>query len=301
MRAALSSGVLRGRLRSAVSPEWLLIAAGLAALYLPTLHRLFTEVWNKSAQMHGPVILVLSLWLMSRTWPELAATRRGDRPGAAAWALLVPALLMYVLGRSQQILIFELGSFILVLAAILLLMYGRRALRMQWFPLFFMLFMIPLPETVITMLTMPMKTAVSFVTEHLLSFMGYPVGRQGVILQVGAYQLLVADACAGLQTVLTLEAMGLFYLNITRHAPPLRNALLAVLIVPISFTANVIRVLVLTLVTYHLGDAAGQGFLHQFAGLVLFLSALLLILGVDGALQVMGARRTAGAGKAHHA
>ena len=54
---------------------------------------------------------------------------------------------------------------------------------------------------------------------------------------------------------------------------------------PISFTANVIRVIVLTLVTYHYGDAAGQGFLHGFAGMVLFISALILILGVDGLLQ----------------
>lgn len=54
---------------------------------------------------------------------------------------------------------------------------------------------------------------------------------------------------------------------------------------PISFTANVIRVIVLTLVTYHLGDEAGQGFLHDFAGMVLFLSALLLIVSVDSLLR----------------
>ena len=60
---------------------------------------------------------------------------------------------------------------------------------------------------------------------------------------------------------------------------------LAILIVPISFCANIIRVMTLTLVTYHFGDAAGQGFLHGFAGMVLFLSALLLIIGTDSALQ----------------
>ena len=61
---------------------------------------------------------------------------------------------------------------------------------------------------------------------------------------------------------------------------------LAILIVPISFTANVFRVMVLTLITYHFGDEAGQGFLHGFAGMVLFLSALLLIMGVDSLLQL---------------
>ena len=70
-----------------------------------------------------------------------------------------------------------------------------------------------------------------------------------------------------------------------------RNVGLAILIVPISFTANVIRVMTLTLVTYHFGDAAGQGFLHGFAGMVLFLSALMLIIGVDTGLQAFEAYR----------
>jgi exosortase/archaeosortase family protein len=67
--------------------------------------------------------------------------------------------------------------------------------------------------------------------------------------------------------------------------------LLALIIMPISFTANVIRVMVLCLITYHFGDAAGQGFLHGFAGLVLFLSALLLITGVDRVLRLMVVQR----------
>ena len=78
----------------------------------------------------------------------------------------------------------------------------------------------------------------------------------------------------------------MLYLNIVRHDSVLRNIALAILIVPISFTANVIRVIVLTLITYHFGDEAGQGFLHGFAGMVLFLSALLLIIGVDSLLQL---------------
>ena len=166
---------------------------------------------------------------------------------------------------------------------------------MLWFPFFFMLFMVPLPLPLVTTLTMPMKMAVSYVTEHLLFLAGYPIARTGVILQIGQYQLLVADACAGLQTLLTLEALGLFYLNLVRHTSPFRNIVLALLIVPISFTANVIRVMTLTLITYYFGDAAGQGFLHGFAGMVLFISALLLILAVDSLLQWI-VRKRGGAG-----
>jgi exosortase/archaeosortase family protein len=63
-----------------------------------------------------------------------------------------------------------------------------------------------------------------------------------------------------------------------------RKVVLAVLIVPIAFTANVVRVIVLTLVTLHFGDEAGQGFVHSFAGMLLFAVALMLILAVDALL-----------------
>ena len=121
--------------------------------------------------------------------------------------------------------------------------------------------------------------------EQVLYGVGYPIARSGVILQIGQYKLVVADACAGLHTLFTLEAMGLLYLNLVRHESLVRNVTLAILIVPISFAANVIRVMALTLITYHFGDAAGQGFLHWFAGMVLFLTALLLIIGVDSVFQ----------------
>lgn len=68
------------------------------------------------------------------------------------------------------------------------------------------------------------------------------------------------------------------------HSSTLRNTLLALLVVPIAFCANVVRVMVLALVTYHLGDAAGQGFLHGFAGMVLFVVALALVIGADALL-----------------
>jgi len=183
--------------------------------------------------------------------------------------------------------IFEVGSLIWLLAALLLLLRGGKALKAQWFPLFFMLFMIPLPGPLVDAVTMPMKMAVSYMAEQILYWVGYPIARQGVILQIGQYKLLVADACAGLHTLFTLEALGLLYLNLVRHTSAVRNIALAILIVPISFSANVIRVMVLTLITYHFGDAAGQGFLHGFAGMVLFISALLLIIGVDSMLQVI--------------
>lgn len=265
--------------------SWLPIIIGLAVLYLPSLYDLFTGIWRSDEQMHGPIVLGISVWLLYRNWAAMEEAAQGEQASNWGWPIFVFGLLLYAIGRSQDILLFEIGSALWLLTALLMLQRGTAALKAQWFALFFMLFMVPLPRFVVDTVTMPMKMAVSYVAEQLLFWVGYPIGRTGVILQIGQYMLLVADACAGLHTLLTLEALGLLYLNIVRRDSFFRNFGLAILIVPISFTANVIRVIALSLITYHFGDAAGQGFLHGFAGMVLFLSALLLIIGFDAALQ----------------
>lgn len=277
-------------LRAAL-PEWGAALAGLLLLYIPTLYDQFHGAWMTEEQAHGPIILVMSLWLVYRQWGAVMAATAGKSASMAGVPLFVLGALLYIVGRSQQIVSFELSSFILISAAVLLLLRGATALKMLWFPFFFMLFLIPLPGEIVSMLTLPMKLAVSYTTETLLYHLGFPIARTGVILQIGQYQLLVADACAGLQTLLTLEALGLLYLNVVRTNIGFRNVVLAILIIPISFTANVVRVIVLVLITYYFGDAAGQGFLHGFAGMVLFVSALTLILGLDSLLHWIAKRR----------
>lgn len=298
----MDTGVRAGRIRQhapdmralrAVLPEWWPVFLGLAILFVPTFYDLFTGPWIGEEQGHGPIIFGLALWLIYRKWPEVLEATTPPRTSWTGWPILAIGLVVHLLGRSQHILMLEILSIILVMAAVLLVKRGGRALLVLWFPFFFMIFMVPLPSEFVAAVTMPMKMAVSWATEHLLFAFGYPISRSGVILQIGQYQLLVADACAGLQTLLTLEALGLFYLNLMRHPSAFRNIGLALFIVPISFSANVIRVVVLTLITYYFGDAAGQGFLHGFAGMVLFVTALVLILSIDSALQWFIRRREA--------
>jgi len=262
------------------------IIFGLTVLYAPTFYDLASHLWRESDQSQGPVVLAVVLYLFWQKRSSMVGHETQHKP-LLGGLIFFFGVLLYVVGRSQSSISFEVASLLLVLPGILLITRGTATLRALWFPLFFLIFMIPLPGFIIDSVTLPMKIAVSYVTDNVLNWFGYPIAREGVVLQIGQYQMLVADACAGVRTLISLEALGLLYLNLVKHDSVFRNITLATFIIPISFTANVIRVIILMLVTYHFGDDAGQGFVHGFAGMVLFVVALALIMGIDALLQAV--------------
>jgi exosortase B len=263
------------------------VVLGLLVLYVPTYWRLAHGIWNTEEQAHGPIVLVVALylvWLQRAVFQSDTSTPPTRVEAAIGWTLLVVGLLAYALGRSQDILLFEVGSQVPVVLGALLITLGTKSARALWFALFFLLFMVPLPSFVVDAATGPLKQYISVIAEQVLYAVGYPIARSGVTLTVGPYQLLVADACSGLHSMFSLSAMGLLYLYLMQHTSTSRNLIIMAAILPIAFVANIVRVMVLVLVTYHLGDEAGQGFLHGFAGIMLFIIGLLFLFALDGLL-----------------
>lgn len=269
---------------------WLIVLVGLVGMFVPTFVDLFNGLWSTDQNAHGPIVFAISIWFLIRRAKQIGRSGFEFRPAkASGWTLFAIGLALYVIGRSQSFLIFEVGSLVVLVVAIAFLLAGADVAKKLWFAFIFMLFIIPLPGSMIDSITQPMKIFASFAAEQLLYLLGFPVARSGVVISIGPYQLLVADACAGLNSLFTLESLGLLYMNLVRHESFFRNVLLAVLIVPISLASNAIRVVFLAVITYVYGDDAGQGFLHGFSGLVLFLTALLLIMFVDSALRTIAA------------
>src|SRR5262245_35010160 len=279
MSAALGTRALRGT----VGFEWLPVVAGLLLLYVPTLFDLASMIWLRDGDAHGAIILAVIAWLI---WDKRrvlleAPVSTAPVPGLI---LLLFGLLLYVLGRSQSILVLEVGTLIPILAGVLLAMRGWPALRAMSFMLFFIAYLVPLPTYFEDAMTLPLKQHVSEISAQILYVAGYPIAHEGVLLTVGQYKLLVADACAGLKSMFSLSAIGLLYLYLMRHQSWLHNGLILASLLPIAFFANIVRVIILVLITYHFGDAAGQGFMHGFSGMVLFVVALIVTLLLDAIL-----------------
>lgn len=278
---------------ASASPWW--PWAALALLSLPVLVDLATQVWRHEEQGHGPVILAVALWLIWQRRDTLAAGPAAPAPLSSALVLAL-GWLAWVLGQSQALLQASVLGPWLIGVGLLLRHAGWPGVRQLLLPLLALLLVVPMPGLVVQALTLPLKLGVSQAAESLLHLAGYPVGRSGVVLAVDQYRLLVADACAGLASMFTLEAMGLLYMQLRGPRQRWVDLSLALLLVPIALLANVVRVLVLVLVVFHAGDAAGQGFLHGFAGLLLFAVAMLLMLAADRALVAAAGWRQRRAG-----
>jgi len=263
--------------------RWWPVALGLALLYVPTWFDLAHGLWREEPYAHGPLVLLVFAWLTWRSRQALAGEL--DQPAPVAGSLALGfGLILYAIGRSQALALFEVGSHIPVVAGVLLFLGGWRLLRSLWFALAFLIFLVPLPGFILEAATAPLKGFVSHAVEVLLYWAGYPIARSGVVLAIGKYQLLMADACSGLNSLYSLAALGCLYLHLTPHAGFLRSAMLLASVLPIAVAANVLRVLALVLITFHYGDEAGQSFLHEFAGLALFASALAMLFALDALL-----------------
>lgn len=267
---------------------WWGVLAGLAAMYLPVYWHASTgpsPIWQSEENGHGPIVLGVLAWLFWSRRRDIDSAVTKPSP-VLGWSLFGVGLLIYVFGRVFSVASAEFSSHIFIVPGALLLLKGKSALRAAWFPVLYLIFLVPLPGTLIDALTGVLKHWISYIVEALLYSAGYPIARSGVVMTIGQYELLVADACSGLHSMFSLSALGTLYMYIMGRGNVLHNAIMFAAILPVAFVANIVRVCLLVLITFYLGDEAGQGFLHGAAGLVLMLVALATFFGLDALLAI---------------
>lgn len=261
-----------------------ILVLGLVAFCFPTMKFVTQTSWSGEEGAHGPIVLATGLWLLAREW-------KYAQPLAKSGSLMVAAILLAVMiplqifARITQIV--ELEGYFMYFAILVVLyaLIGLDALKKLWFPLFYIAFIFPPPESLVALVTVPMKIWLSKAAIGFLQLFNYPIGGEGVTIYIGQYELLVAAACSGINSIVSLSAISLFYIYMRHRANWLYSGLLVLLIVPVAMVANFFRVLILILLTYHAGEAAAQGFLHNFAGIAMFAIALITIFAADEVLK----------------
>lgn len=262
-----------------------MLVGGFATLAIPLIVTLANQTWSREFGAYGPIVLVTGLWLLWRQTPEL---RSAAQPGSI-WLtapMLAVSLVSYVFGYAYDFVTLEAGGVYGVGVAILQSRVGMRPLIKHWFPLLYLAFTIPPPSAVLADITAPLKALVSEASTTWLASFGLPVAREGVTIFVGQYQLLVEDACSGMNSLVGLIAVSLLYIYLMRGSSWVYSIILVCFVIPIAIVANIFRIMTLILLTYYFGNEVAQGFLHFTAGMLLFTTALLCVFGLDRLLAL---------------
>ncbi len=264
-----------------------LLAASVIVAYIPTFITLAQGPWQTEQEGHGPLIIAAAVWLVWQSRDKLRKATLSPSP-LPGWLALIGGLIVLVLSRNQDIWFTEVASEIPVLAGCILILAGWQVLRIVAFPIGFLIFSAPAPGWMVDGATVPLKVLISDLVTNGLYALGYPIAQNGVVIEIGPYQLLVQDACSGLNSIFALSAIGVFYVYAFRWHEKIRGLILLALIVPITITANFLRVVALVLIAYYGGVEKIEGVLHDMTGIALFIVAVLLMFACDGLISLIG-------------
>ncbi len=224
----------------------------------------------------------LSAMVLSRRIPEV----RGETMRGGMWLgipLMAAGALLNLFGIViEHPMPSQMGMIVFIQGGVLFA-WGKKTYRELAFPLLYLFLAIPLPRTVLVAVTGSLKTLGAAVAGKLLSWMGYAVLRDGVILNFPTFTLVVEDECSGLQSLITLIVASLPVAYLMR-GPFWKRALVVLIAVPLALAANVVRLVVTAVLASGLGGKVTRGWPHTSIGIATVFVAFLALYGLSSVI-----------------
>ncbi len=252
-----------------------LLCALCAAIFGPILYYL-VQHWNLVPDYsHGFLIAPLALYF---AWERRRLLARA--PVAPSWWGVLPlalGALSLAIGRLGVELMSMRVAFVLTLQGIVLLMLGRHVFRVLAFPLLFLFLMVPLPQSLVNVITFPLQLIATDLAVEGLYQLGIPALREGNIIHLAHHPLMVAEACSGLRSVMALGTLGVVFAYFFRKSS-LERLIIVFSTLPIAILVNAFRVGLTGIATHRWGPQAADGWIHMTEGMFTFLLAFGLLL-----------------------
>jgi exosortase len=262
-------------------------------LYAPVFSTLYNIRWDTVDYTHAYFILPISLWLTWRKRKEIKETLQDLNPNRInliGFFVLILGVLMYIFGWRQDYVFIQALSLIPFLLGLTGYLYGKRMLKLLSFPILYLLLLVPPPFGILDSITLPMRHGISVLTENILYLLNYPISRKGLLLTIGYNDILMGAPCSGFRSLITMFSLVLVYVYISKGNIS-KKLILTFFIVPMALLGNLVRVITLCLITFYFGEETGQGFFHNFSGIVIFIITLLGLMGAESVLERMQANK----------
>ena len=269
------------------------IAAALAFLYATTLGKLGRDWWTDENYSHGllvPFVIGYIIWI-ERENLQIARKNASFWLGGATILLSLGMLLAGTLGAELFV---QRISFVLMLAGIVIYFFGANLLRLLVVPFLLLLFAIPIPQIIFNKIAFPLQIWASQLAMWGIRLFEVPSVRKGNVIEMlprGSTQMValeVVEACSGIRSLMTLVTLALILWYFTRENSRfdwVRAVILMLAAIPIAILTNAGRVTGTGVLTYYYGKQAADGFTHEFSGWIVYLVALILLLGLNFILK----------------
>ena len=245
----------------------------LLASYVAVLYALGIQWTQDEDVSHGPFVPAVAAYIAWQRRQEFAETPK--IPNYWGLAIVAWAVFQLMIGTLGSEIFLQRTSLIISITGIVLLLGGTKILKLSAFPIFLLVFMIPLPKVVYGQITLPLQLFASSVAEQVLTILGIPVLREGNVLELANKKLNVVEACSGIRSLMALTFLSLFYGFFFDSKPWMKWALLAATI-PIAIIANASRVAITGILTEFNPELA-DGLFHLMEGWVIFIIAGLML------------------------
>ena len=264
--------------------------AGALALYVPVIAGMAADWIEFPSLSHGfavPLISAYLLWNRRRLLAE--APVEGSFIGLP---VIVLALGMLVLGSLGSESFIARLSLPIALFGVALFLMGGPVTRHAWIAIAYLAFMIPLPYLTLKAITYQSRLFDAGLTATALGWIGVPVLRDGVMLQLPNMTLEVADECSSVPAIAALVALGAAYAQLQAR-PTWIRVVLTLAAAPLGLLSNIVRLIVTSLGAYYLGPIALNNLIHKFNGTTVFLATVVLLVALDTLLTRIWRRGSA--------
>ena len=262
--------------------SWILFLS----LYSPLFYKLYRTSWTESDYTHAYFIFPIFLWLVWRKRHTVKVILKELKPNKKihSFFVLLFGVFMFTFGWRQDYVFITTLSLVPVLYGLVGFLYGQMVTKTLYFPIFYLILLVPLPTGIVDNLTLPLRFGVSIATDHILRLFSFPISREGLLLSIGNNELFMGQPCSGFRSIITLFSLELVYVYIIKGGL-LKKIILVTSIVPVSIFGNLLRVIILCLITYYFGEETGQGFFHNFSGILIFIITILGLVGIEHLLK----------------
>ena len=225
---------------------------------------------------HGFLIPMISLWML---WDRRDALWQSI--GDADWTgvpVLIVSGMMLIVGELSAIFILVQTGFIVSLIGIVLTFGGKSLLRLTILPILFLLFAIPMPYFLDSILSWRLQLISSELGVFFIRVFDIPVFLEGNVIDLGSYKLQVVDACSGLRYLYPLSSLG-FLVAYLFKAPLWQRAVIFISTIPITIFMNSFRIGMVGVLVEYWGGGMADGLLHYFEGWVIFMACAAILCG----------------------